>query len=60
MKRMNDCKTTKYNTNIDGVSGSEEITTMWQKHYFELFNCMKSNFFEVANVDDSEDVTVSP
>lgn len=55
---MNDCKTT-LPTNIDGVSGSEEITKMWQKHYFELFNCMKSNFFEVGNIDNYEDVTVS-
>ncbi len=37
IKSMNNCKTS-LPTNISGVSGSEEITQMWQKHYYELFN----------------------
>lgn len=25
--------------NIDGVSGSEEMTRMWQKHLCDLYDC---------------------
>lgn len=35
IKRINNCKTS-LPTNISGVGGSEEITQMWQKHYYEL------------------------
>lgn len=59
IKRMNNCKTS-LPTNIDGVTDSEEITQLWQKHYYELFNCVKSNSFVVGNIDINEDVTVSP
>lgn len=41
IKRMNNCKTL-FPTNIDGVNGSEEMTQLWQKHHYELFNWVKS------------------
>ncbi len=30
-------------TNIDGVVGVDKITEIWRKHYFDLFNCIRSN-----------------
>lgn len=36
-------------TNIDGVNGPEEIIQMWQKHYYELFGCVKSSLFMVVD-----------
>ncbi len=29
--------------NIDGVVGVDKITEIWRKHYFDLFNCIRSN-----------------
>lgn len=52
IKRLNNCKTS-WPMNIFGVCGSEEITQLWQRHYYELFNSVKSNSIVV-------DVTVSP
>lgn len=46
-------------TNIDGISGIEEITQLWQKHYYELFNCVRRNQFTVADIKSNEDVNVS-
>lgn len=59
IKRANNCKTSSP-TNIDGVSGLEEITQWWQTHFYELFSCVKSNSFTVGNIDSNEDVTVLP
>ena len=28
--------------NINEACGSEEITTLWKKHFYEIFNCLKS------------------
>ncbi len=56
---MNNCKTS-LPTNISGVSVSEEITQMRQKHYYELFNSFKSNSFVVGSIDNDEVVNVSP
>lgn len=37
IKRMNSSKTSLA-TDVDGVTGSEETTQLWQKHHYELFN----------------------
>ena len=29
--------------NINEACGSEEITTLWKKYFYEIFNCLKSN-----------------
>ena len=58
IKRMNNCKTS-LPTNIDGVSGPENISQLWRKHYHDLFNCVKSNSFTVDNINSNEDVAVS-
>lgn len=38
IRKMYNCKTS-LPTNIDGISGSEEFTQLWQRHYHKLFNC---------------------
>ena len=58
IKMMNNCKTS-LPSSIDGVSGSDEISQLWQKRYTELFNCVKSNLFMVENVDFNDDVIVT-
>ena len=47
-------------TNIDGTCGAEQIAQLWQKHYCDIFNCVKSNSFVAGDVDNCEDVIVSP
>lgn len=32
---------------------------MWQKHYCDLFNCVKSSIFAVGEIDNKGDVVVS-
>ena len=33
-------------TNVDGCTGEEKITTMWQEHYKNLLNCIKTNQYQ--------------
>jgi len=33
---------------------------LWQTHYYELFNCVKSKLFTMGDIDSNEDVTVLP
>ena len=47
-------------TNIDGTSRAEQIAQLWKKRYCDIFNCVKSNSFVAGDVDNSEDVIVSP
>ena len=51
---------TAFPSNIDGVSGPDDIVQLWKKKYFELLNCVKSNLFIVDNVDYNNDVVVTP
>lgn len=51
---------TQLPANIDGASGSEKFTQMRQEHYRELFNCVKSNPSVADNIDNNEDMIVSP
>ncbi len=30
-------------TNIDQVVGVDKVIEIWRKHYFDLFNCIRSN-----------------
>ena len=59
IKSVNNCKT-PLPSNIDGVSGPEEISQLWRQHYSELLNCVKSDLFIVDNVEFSSDVIVTP
>lgn len=45
--------------NIDGVSGPEEMTRMWQKHLCDLYDCAGRPSFGQGETDNKEDVTVS-
>ena len=47
-------------SNIDGVSGLEEISQLWRQRYSELLNCVKSDLFIVDSVEFSDDAIVSP
>ena len=47
-------------SNIDGVSGMDEIAQLWKNKYYELFNCVKSNLLIVDNVECNDDVVVTP
>ena len=54
------CKKASLPTNIDGASGVEQITELWQKHYCEILNAVKSGSYSVGHIDKQEDVIVSP
>ena len=58
VRMMNNCKTS-IPSNIDGVSGADEISQLWQKHYSDLFNCVKTNSFSVGSLDNNENAIVS-
>lgn len=49
---MYTCKTS-LPTNIDGITGVNDITKLWQEHYRE------SNTVVVGEIHDNENVTVS-
>ena len=59
IKSINNCKT-PLPSNIDGVSGLEEISQLWRQRYSELLNCVKSDLFIVDNVEFNNDVIVTP
>ena len=49
--------------NINEACGSEEIINLWKKHFYDIFNCLKSNNIEQPKPDlnDSIDkILVSP
>lgn len=58
IKRMSDVKTSSP-AYIDGVSGLEEITRMWQKHLCDLYDCVRRPSFGEGETDNKEDVLVS-
>lgn len=58
IKTINNCKIS-LPSNIDGVSGPDEISQLWRKHYCELLNCVKSNLFVVDNVEYNDDVVIT-
>ena len=51
--RMMNNRKTSLPSNIDGVSGADEISQLWQKHYSDLFNCVKSNSYSVGSLDNA-------
>lgn len=59
IKAIKNCKTS-LPSNIDGESGSDKISQIWQEQYYALFNCVKSNPFVVGNVELNDDVHVTP
>ena len=58
VRMMNNCKTS-LPSNIFGVSGAGEISQLGQKHYYDLFYCIKSNLFIVGNIDNNKNAFVS-
>lgn len=44
---------------VEGVSGADKIAELWKQHYSELFNCVKSDFYKVGNVANSETVGIT-
>ena len=58
IKIINNCKES-LPSNIDGVTGPDEISWLWRKQYNELLNCVKSNLFVVDNVEFNDDVIVT-
>lgn len=47
VKKMNRVKTPLPN-NINGVSGKNEITEVWRKHFSDLLNCIQDNVDDVT------------
>lgn len=45
-------------TNIAGVTGQNETSEIWHKHFYDIFNCVKSKAFDIDNVLYSESVIV--
>ena len=39
-------------SNIEGVSGGENITELWRQHYAALFNCIKSEPYSSGKVEE--------
>ena len=46
-------------SNIDGVTGSPNIADLWKRHYEDLFNCVKSDVFNVGAVSH-DNVVIRP
>ena len=59
VKVLNNCKTS-LPSDIEGVSGTENIAEKWHEHYQELFNCIKSEPFVLNNVDPNENLVIRP
>ena len=45
-------------SDIEGVSGPDNIAQIWREHYMKLFNCVKSNVMMVDNIDLATNVVV--
>ncbi len=43
-------------SSVEGVTGSENIADLWRKHYSDLFNCVKSDDFNIGNVSFNNEV----
>lgn len=54
---MNNAKTS-LPSNINGVSGSNEIAELWRRHYCDLFNSVKNDQIVIDNVDFSDSMVV--
>lgn len=37
-------------SSIEGVTGPDNTVELWRKHYSGLFNCVKSEYFNIGNV----------
>lgn len=57
---MNNCKT-PLPSNIDGVSGHDEILHLWRKHYYELLNCVKKKTIslQLTKLSNNKDLVVT-
>ncbi|KAM4570246.1 uncharacterized protein PAE49_009455 [Odontesthes bonariensis] len=53
VKALNNCKTS-LPSDIEGVSGTDNIVEKWRKHYQELLNCIRNDPFEVNSIDSTE------
>lgn len=44
---------------IEGVSGTDNIAELWRQHYSALFNCVKSDPYNVGNIVNGEAVSIT-
>ena len=51
VKRINNCKPSLPYT-VDGVSGASATAELWRRHHSKLFNCVQTNGYQVANVEN--------
>ena len=58
IRTINNCKTS-LPSSIDDASSPGDICNLWQKKFYELFNCIPSNRFQVGAVDTDEEVTIT-
>ena len=56
VKHINNCKPSLPYT-VDGVSGASAINELWRRHYSKLFNCVQTNGYQVANVENIDMIT---
>ena len=56
VKHINNCKPSLPYT-VDGVSGASAIAELWRRHYSKLFNCVQTNGYQVANVENIDMIT---
>ena len=47
-------------SNIDGITGPENIAEVWKEHYSDIFNCVKSEEFNLGTVPTNDGVTIKP
>ena len=47
-------------SSIDWVTGSESIAVLYRNHYSDIFNCFKSEEFNVGDVSNSVGVVIRP
>lgn len=47
-------------SSVNGVTGLEQIAQLWRQHYEDIFNCVKSEEFNVGNVVLNDNVIIRP
>ena len=46
-------------SSIDGVSGPENIGAWWKDHYSDIFNCVKSDEFNLGIIPSNDGVFIN-
>ena len=45
-------------SSIDGTTGPDNIAELWRRHYENIFNCVKSDVFNLGEITSNDGVTV--